>query len=941
MYNLLHGRSHGIKPGGIHTQLTDEHAAYADVHAKLFIGIDKYFDILDSHVESGDPPLVITGESGTGKSALVANWASKYRETHPDANPIIHFIGATPFSADSANMLRRIMAELKDRFEIPKEIPNKPDRLQKNFKRWLYMAAAKDRFVLILDGLDQLESPEGAPDFKWLPPVVPENVRLILTTTADVMPDVIKEREWHSVEIKPTDSDESVRFSKGAYDKILERLENDFENDRPDLVRDFTTLLNAACRGLTETELRELTGSDDKPLPDAIWTRFIKSADSFLFKTGDLINISHRSMRDAVRDRYLKDENEERELEKQIAPHIRIADYFSEREFSKRVLDELPWQLVNAGSWQRLSDLLTDMEFFKAAWLEDEFEIKKYWRIIERSSDIRLVDSWKPVIENPKKAPDEDTIEFLSVLLADMGHPTEALSLYKWLTEHHRQSGNRIELASTLHARALILRELGDLDNAIAMHKECEGIFRELDDLQNYQRSAAGHAAILIKLGSPDEAMKLLSEREKICRFLDDRMSLADCLGARGSILIGSDELKRALELFAEQEKINREIGDPAELQRSLGNIAVIRWKLGMFDEALETYGEQERIARDLGYRSSLQNCLGNQALILWKLGKSDESLELLNEREKICRELDKTDGLLSCLTHKAMIFRERGDSDSAMDLLKEAEKTCRDEKDMRTLHRILGQQAQIVKDRGKLNEALKLWVDKERICRKLGDTACLIASYRNMALIYWKLSEYTEAMELFRQEERLCIKMGNLKSLQNCYGHQALLLKSQDDPDSALALHKKEENICRKQGYSVDLQRSLGNQGSILREKNNLEGALKLHRAEEAICRDIGLPYNLQQSLGNQGSILTGLDKLDDAMDCLREQEKICKKLDIKGKLAVCWVKQAYVLSKKELHQEALELAETAHDYAVEHDLKSVVRWIKPNLGYFRAFIG
>jgi hypothetical protein len=44
------------------------------------------------------------------------------------------------------------------------------------------MAAAKGRVVLVLDAINQLEDRDGAPDLVWLPPVLPENVRLIVST---------------------------------------------------------------------------------------------------------------------------------------------------------------------------------------------------------------------------------------------------------------------------------------------------------------------------------------------------------------------------------------------------------------------------------------------------------------------------------------------------------------------------------------------------------------------------------------------------------------------------------------------------------------------------------------------------------------------------------------------------------------------------------------
>lgn len=125
-----------------------EHEAFAFSRFRVYIGRQEYFDRLDEHACGDSQPLVILGDSGSGKSALLANWAEKYRDEHPDVLVISHFIGATPYSSDWAAMLRRIMGEFKRRFDIHDDIPSEPVLLKKAFAAWLHMAASSGhRFV--------------------------------------------------------------------------------------------------------------------------------------------------------------------------------------------------------------------------------------------------------------------------------------------------------------------------------------------------------------------------------------------------------------------------------------------------------------------------------------------------------------------------------------------------------------------------------------------------------------------------------------------------------------------------------------------------------------------------------------------------------------------------------------------------------------------------
>ena len=87
-----------------------DHEAYAASRRRVYIGRPEYIERLDAHAAGDGPPLVVLGESGGGKSALLANWTHRWREQHPETPVLVHFIGAAPDSADWMAMLRRFPA---------------------------------------------------------------------------------------------------------------------------------------------------------------------------------------------------------------------------------------------------------------------------------------------------------------------------------------------------------------------------------------------------------------------------------------------------------------------------------------------------------------------------------------------------------------------------------------------------------------------------------------------------------------------------------------------------------------------------------------------------------------------------------------------------------------------------------------------------------------
>jgi hypothetical protein len=471
-----------LYPEGSELEPLDREAAEHDIFAQsrfgVYIGREEYSQRLDAHVQGEGPPLVVLGESGSGKSALLANWAERHRAAgakEPDEELFLfHFIGATPASADWAAMLRRILGEFRRQLGVEVEIPDQPEALRATFANALHQAAARRRVVLILDALNQLEDRDQAPDLVWLPPVIPENVRLILSTLPGRPLDDLSRRGWPTLAVEPLEPEERKRLiaeylaqssrelspkrveriaatpqsanplflratleeltfwgdhdtldepiddylsatdPEDLYAKILTRYEKDYERERPGLVKEAMSLLWAARRGLAEAELLDLLGADGTPLPAGHWSPLHVAADKALVSRSGFIGFFHDYLRRAVQQEYLREEAD------QAAAPLRLADYFEARELMRRKVDELPWQLARARSWAWLSTLLADLDFLQSAWDHDRLEVKACWAQVERNSQHRLLDAYRPVLEDPRR--EGYSVSVVAHLLGDTGH---------------------------------------------------------------------------------------------------------------------------------------------------------------------------------------------------------------------------------------------------------------------------------------------------------------------------------------------------------------------------------------------------------------------------------------------------------------------------------------------------------------------------------------
>jgi len=249
------------------------------------------------------------------------------------------------------------------------------------------------------------------------------------------------------------------------YELILARYEEDYQAERPDLVRDALTLLWAARRGLNESELMELLGTDNNPLPRAFWSPLYLAAESALTSRSGLVGFFHGYFREAVRSRYLPTKVQQKEA------HLRLADYFENQTQNPRRIDELPWQLAEAHSWHRLYNLLADLDFFDAVWNADEFDLKAYWARIVAESQLRMTDAYSSTIIAPGQVLDTKKVWRLGDLLSDTGQPEEALSLMTFLTERFRNTKDWDNYQGSIGSKANILYDRGDLDGAMVLHK--------------------------------------------------------------------------------------------------------------------------------------------------------------------------------------------------------------------------------------------------------------------------------------------------------------------------------------------------------------------------------------------------------------------------------------------------------------------------------------
>ena len=356
-----------------------EHDAFAQSRTKGYVPRPGLFEELDK-ILSGDTAIkVVLGESGVGKSALLAAWL-KDREDKLPQKRFTHFIGGTGESGTAEGIVRRLMAAIREWGAVSEQIPEDLREAVRALPDWLAKAAETEKHgvLLVLDALNQLEN-EYDRSLWWLPKELPRGVKLIASTLPGPAEDALSERDFLNDAVSvPLLLNEEKRtiitsylstFSKGIATNLSDRLagapqcanplflrvvldelrlralhENlshsldrmleandpnelylqvlkgleEFDSDRPNLVRESLGYLAIARRGLTESELLQLLSVSESPstspLPRKIWSPlYLALEDSLVSRNGQL-GFFHDYLRQAVEREYLDEDWERKNI---------------------------------------------------------------------------------------------------------------------------------------------------------------------------------------------------------------------------------------------------------------------------------------------------------------------------------------------------------------------------------------------------------------------------------------------------------------------------------------------------------------------------------------------------------------------------------------------------------------------------------------------------
>jgi tetratricopeptide (TPR) repeat protein len=661
-------------------RIRQAHQAFAESRVRIYVPQQRLMTALFAFAESdASATLVVYGEAGSGKSALLANWARAYRELQPQAHLIEHYIGADAIGSDHVDALRHVVSEIADCLGVMDAVPTTAESLEDELPFWL---ARTDRpTVIILDALDELRTESQS--LAWLPAFLPAHVRVVVSTRSADIVEILEGRGATSVNVPPLDRDDRLAILRehvshrssdladaallslaepgasanalflctSAQELMREPADTSFidhylgARDLPELfervfqrledgphgaaVGDVVRLLASSRRGLTHAELAGLVHVDADAAGELVST-----LEYHTIRRGQLIAFSHDQFRAAAVRTYLADEEAARRY------HRRLAEYFRAVDDPVRRADEEPWQWREAREPGELEACLLVPETIVVLSTDrTQHDLVQYWRALDGVAEAsasfeRVSGTWRS-----RQDVSEDLLAQVHDMAGDLLTKQGALDAARG---HYLTALGLRTSEDDATARGISLQRLGMLDFFRGHYDDAE---RQLREARHELESSGGAsqllfdvrgdlAAVLAKTEKDDEAVALFEELIEDARGRGDAVSEAEYRNNLGTIHAAHAKYDDAVRQFETALDLNmrRHGRSHPNVARNLFNLAVTERKRGALDEAERRGREALALFKELlgDAHPSTVNAIAFLGNVLRLSGRYHEGLDLL-----------------------------------------------------------------------------------------------------------------------------------------------------------------------------------------------------------------------------------------------------------------------------------------------------------------------
>jgi len=353
---------------------------------------------------------------------------------------------------------------------------------------------------------------------------------------------------------------------------------------------------------------------------------------------------------------------------------------------------------------------------------------------------------------------------------------------------------------------------------------------------------------------------------QKEATLLNNKKILTDLLlfdteldTLQGRYTVAREKLELA---FKEKKKLNDVYG----LCLTMRKMGVLEWKLGNKTESLKHF----ELCLDLSNKNNFKDisaAMINNLGVYYKVqGKIEDAENLYHESLEIKRQLGDKQGIAYSLINLGIIYEDQGKYEDAEKLIQESLEIQRQLGDKKGIAASLYNLGNLYKGQGKYEDAEKLIQESLEIKRQLGDKRGIAYSLNNLGNLYKEQGKYEEAEKLIQESLEIQRQLENKQGIvysMHCLG---ILYNKRGKYEDAEELYQEYLEIQRqledKQGISL----VLNNLGNLYNKQGKYEDAEKLYQESLEIRRQLGDKKGISLVLNNLGILNFENGKLENA---------------------------------------------------------------------------
>lgn len=872
--------------------------AYMNSRHGFYQRVQADFDRLDTFLANDETHLVITGASGMGKSALLANWLKEKEEEHLPFNIIYHFVGNSFSGSDYNEVLQHICDEIYDIYELEHR-DGLNESLEDEAQRILVEAGQKGkRLLIVIDGINQIDDYDYSKLLNWLPQAPQTTKYLFSTLDGDETMETFKRRGYsiHSIKklkksqrkafithylgnvgkyltekqigriisdsenenmmVLKTLLDELICFGSHQmldshidyylqasstddfFDRMLRRMERDYEQ-----VPRILSLVAISENGLSENDLEGITAM--RPLDIHLF--YCAFRNHFIVRNG-LLTFSHQHIRDAVSKRYHLDE-----VEATLPYRQQIIDFICNHENipSDWKITESAFQYYYAGNDEQLYKTILSLEAFRLFNSSDNGDIllAEYWhKLLDSPTNKYDLSSYLNLSCNGIEINDLPYLEIGQFIHTYIGDTDIALKycLYYLKLLGRVQERENLTLAALYNNLGVLYCDNTNYDKALEYHNKALSINIQLlgTDHLDTATSYNNIGTVYDDLGEFDRALeyyhKALAIEEKVLG--QELLNIANTYNNVGGAYLHKGEYNKALEYYDKSLKINEKIigTDSPFIATSYCNIGTAYDYMGQYETALEYNLKSLKITEQFFGHSHPETATSynNIGAIYHNLGYYGKSLECYDKALTIrTKKLNKGNpSIAQSYNNIGMVHDSMGNYILAKSYFFKA-----------------------------------LSITK----KAFGPNHYLIAECEgNIGGVYYHLGKYNKALQHYSIGLEICRQ--ELGEYHPCtassYSNIGVVYSCQEDYDKALEYYFKSFAI---RYYSLGLMHpdtaiSIDHIGTAYHEDEKYHKALEyLHKALEIRISSLGENHiDTSASYNNIGSVFDSIEEYQKALD-------------------------------------------------------------------------